>query len=175
MQVETVSSGDLDATRREAIRSLLDRSFDDFDDHDWAHALGGLHLIIEQDGAPVAHASVIERPIVVGHRTFRTGYVEAVATDPATQGRGAGALVMRQVGDLIRSHFELGGLCTGLDGFYERFGWERWRGPTHARRADGCRPTPDEDGLVFVLRHGPSTALDLDTAISCDERTGDDW
>jgi aminoglycoside 2'-N-acetyltransferase I len=175
MRVDTVGTDELDAGRLSRLRALLDRAFDDFDDHDWAHALGGFHVVVELDGTPVAHASVVERPIRIHDREFRTGYVEAVATDPDVQGRGAGGLAMRRVGDLIGRHFELGALCTGLAGYYERFGWERWRGPTHVRGADGVRPTPEEDGLIFVLRHGPSATVDLGSAISCDQRTGDDW
>lgn len=164
---------------RAALRRLLDAAFDDFDDDDWEHSLGGHHVFAVDGDTIVGHAAVVERPIVVGsgadRRGFRTGYVEAVATAPEVQGRGVAAAVMERTTELVRARFELGGLCTGLDGFYERFGWERWLGPTHVRRDGTTVRTPDEDGLVFVLRHGPSAVVDLTAAISCDGRRGDDW
>ena len=82
---------------------------------------------------------------------------------------------MEVVGSIVRSGHELGALCTGLDGYYERFGWERWIGPTWVRHATGPERSPDEDGLIFVLRHGATAAVDLTAPISCDERAGDDW
>ena len=44
-------SDHLDADDRRAIRELLDAAFaGHFTDHDWAHALGGTHAILEADG-----------------------------------------------------------------------------------------------------------------------------
>ena len=53
-------------------------------------------------------------------------------------------------------HFELGALATGRWSFYERLGWERWRGPTFARDGDEVIRTEDDDDAVMVLRFGPS-------------------
>jgi aminoglycoside 2'-N-acetyltransferase I len=170
-----VHTDDLDPSRLAAIRQMLDRAFDDFDDHDWDHSLGGLHVFVEIGELLVAHAAIVERPLEIDDRPFRTGYVEAVATDPSYQGRGFGSAVMHAVGEQIRRHFAIGALCTGLDGYYERFGWERWTGPTHVRHADGTEPSPDDDGLIFVLRHGPSAEVELTSPISCEARAGDDW
>lgn len=177
MRIETLPTSGLDPELRTELRALLDRAFDDFEDHDWEHALGGHHVVAFDADRAVAHASVVHRPIDIGDRRFRTGYVEAVATDPDHQGRGAGRLVMLAAGDVIRTHHELGALCTGLDGYYERFGWERWPGRTAVRRAHRLEPTPEDDGLIFVLRHGPSLVIDLDpdAPISCDDRPGDVW
>jgi aminoglycoside 2'-N-acetyltransferase I len=166
---------ELDVATLLALRDLMGLAFDDFDDLDWQHALGGRHVMVTVDGRPVSHAALVERPIDIAGRRFRAGYVEAVATAPAARGRGAAAAVMHRIGELVRRDFDLGVLCTGLDGFYERFGWERWSGPTAVRLSASVEPTPAEDGLIFVLRHGPSAGVDLISPISCDERTGDDW
>jgi aminoglycoside 2'-N-acetyltransferase I len=166
---------ELDTRTLVAIRTVMNQAFDDFGDHDWHHALGGHHVMVTVDGTPVSHAALVERPIEIAGRRFCTGYVEAVATAPGHRGRGAAAAVIDRIGDLVRRDFELGALCTGLVGFYERFGWERWSGPTHVRRAATVEPSPSEDGLIFVLRHGASALVDLSAAISCDERSGDDW
>jgi aminoglycoside 2'-N-acetyltransferase I len=175
MHLTVHRTDELDTRTLDAIRAVMDLAFDDFGDHDWQHALGGRHVVVSVDGSPVSHAALVERPIEIAGRRFRTGYLEAVATAPSHQGRGAASAVMTHVGELVRRDFELGALCTGLDGFYERFGWERWSGPTHVRRASGTEPSPSEDGLIFVLRSGPSATVDLTAPISCDRRAGDDW
>ncbi|HSH34411.1 MAG TPA: GNAT family N-acetyltransferase, partial [Actinomycetota bacterium] len=94
---------------------------------------------------------------------------------PEHQGAGHATRVMRAVGTFLEGH-ELGALDTGIPAFYERLGWEGWRGPTAVRTERGVIRTPEEDGLVMVLRT-PATpeGLDLDAAISCDWRPGDVW
>ena len=177
-----VATADLTTDDLAQIRRLLWAAFDDddpeeaFTEADWEHALGGVHVILDDDGAIVAHASVVTRELHVGGRPLRTGYVEAVATDPARQGRGLGTTVMREIGAIIRDRFELGALGTGEQGFYERLGWRIWRGASFVRASDGDRPTPDEDGFIMVLRT-PLTPADLDETdpISCEWRPGDVW
>ena len=172
----------LTAPEREAIRALMDEAFRDdddpdeaFTDDDWQHALGGTHVVLDVDGEILAHASVVERPLRIGELALRTGYVEAVATSPARQGEGFGTLVMQDVGEMIRAGFELGGLGTGAQHFYERLGWRVWPGPTFVRAPGGDRATPDDDSFVMVLRTPSTPALDEAAAISCDWRPGDVW
>lgn len=148
-----------------------------FDDHDFAHALGGTHWLVEVDGAIVSHTSVVERELQAGGRPLRSGYLEAVATLPRHGRRGYGTRTVAAAGEYIRSRFELGALSTGRPSFYERLGWESWRGPTFVRMPDGTlRRTPDEDDGILIMRT-PSTPADLDTAaaLSCDWRPGDVW
>src|SRR5262245_12001767 len=164
-----------------AIRSLMDRAFADdddgaFEDADWEHALGGLHVVAETGGRLVAHASVVPRILVASATALRTGYVEAVATEPERQGEGHGSAVMRVVGEHLAATYELGGLGTGSFHFYERLGWRRWAGPTGVRRSDGrVDRTPDDDGFVMVLRTPSTPPLDEDALLTCEELPGDDW
>jgi aminoglycoside 2'-N-acetyltransferase I len=180
-RLRRLATADLSEGDRRAIRALLDAAFDDpdpeerFSDHDWEHALGGTHVVLDLDGEVVAHASVVEREIHADGRPLRTGYVEAVATSPARQGAGLGTIVMADVTTLIRDGFELGALGTGAHHFYERLGWRTWRGPTSVRAPDGDRPTPDDDGFVMVLRTPTTPPLDDTATISCDCRPGDVW
>lgn len=149
---------------------------DAFTDDDWEHAIGGIHVLAAGSGRIVSHGSVVPRTLEARGVPCRTGYVEAVATWPELQRRGHGSAVMREVDAIIQSNYELGALGTGEFGFYERLGWERWRGPTSVRTKDGEVRTPDEDGYVMVLRT-PSTpsGLDIDAPISCEWRVGDVW
>jgi len=162
------------------IRDLLWAAFppgeEEFSENDWQHAVGGQHFIAEIDGAIGSHAAVVRRELHVGGRPLRTGYVEAVATSPTLQRRGLGSAVMEAVNAHIREAYELGALGTGAHAFYERLGWQTWRGPTSVRADDGERRTPDEDGDILVLPTPTSPSpLDLDGPISCDWRPGDVW
>jgi aminoglycoside 2'-N-acetyltransferase I len=92
--------------------------------------------MLEIDSQVVVHASVVERDLHVGDQAIRTGYVEAVATDPRYQGRGLGSQVMTEAGRYICERFPLGALSTGSPRFYEHLGWLRWTGPTFVRTGE---------------------------------------
>jgi aminoglycoside 2'-N-acetyltransferase I len=179
-RVRDVASHELTDDEVVRIRALLDVAFGDdpeeaFSDEDWEHALGGRHFLVELDGDVVAHAAVVPRELHVHGTPVRTGYVEAVATDPSRQGGGFGTAVMRAAGDHIRATYELGALGTGLHHFYERLGWRTWQGSTSVRTDTGERPTPDEDGYVMVLTTDATDRIDLTAPLSCDWRPGDVW
>lgn len=177
--IRRVATEDLRPEEVAAIRELLAETFGDedggFGELDWEHALGGVHVVLEDSATIFAHAAVVERTIEIDGRPFRTGYVEAVGTKVGHHGRGHGTAVMRVVGEIIRERFELGALGTGRFAFYERLGWERWRGPSSVRTPDGLLRTPDEDGWILVLRTPASGAIRLEAPISCDWRPGDVW
>jgi aminoglycoside 2'-N-acetyltransferase I len=178
-RVRQSTTGALSPAEIEAIRTILWAAFpageEGFTEDDWQHALGGRHFLLELDGSIVAHAAVVERALEVDGQPVRTGYVEAVATDPARQGRGYGTKLMAAVDDYIRQAFDLGALGTGSHHFYERLGWQTWRGPSSVRMASGARRTPDEDGYILALLTGSRPVLDLDAGISCEWRPGDVW
>jgi aminoglycoside 2'-N-acetyltransferase I len=175
-----LATPDLTAPEIAAIRELLVAAFgpdedERFTEHDWDHAVGGIHFVLDTDGEIVGHASVVEREIQVDGRPLRTGYVEAVAAAVDCQGTGLGSLLMADVSSFIRDSFELGALGTGRHRFYERLGWRRWTGPSFVRTADGPRRTPDEDGFILVLPTPSSPPLDPTGSISCEWRPGDVW
>jgi aminoglycoside 2'-N-acetyltransferase I len=158
------------------IRALLDVAFEgEFSDEDWAHTVGGTHVLARDDGLLVAHAALVERVLEVDGRPFRTGYVEGAATHPGREGEGLGSLVMAELDGCLRAGFELGALSTGRHSFYGRLGWERWAGPTSARHGAVVVRTEDDDDGLMVLRFGPSAGIDLGAPISCEARVGDDW
>jgi aminoglycoside 2'-N-acetyltransferase I len=178
--IRKVLTAGLAETELSAIRALMDAAFagdehGGFDDDDWAHALGGMHFVAALDGRIVAHAAVVERKLHVAERPVRTGYVEAVATEPSLQRAGHGTAVMRAVNEYIDGQFELGALGTGSHSFYERLGWQIWRGPSSVRTESGDERTPDEDGYIMVLLTRSSPPIDLGDPISCDWRSGDVW
>jgi aminoglycoside 2'-N-acetyltransferase I len=181
-RVRRVPTADLAPAEVAAVRALLEAAFlpgedGPFTDDDWLHSIGGIHFLLDLEGRPVAHASVIERELHVGGRPLRTGYVEAVAVDPAMQGLGLGTRLMEAVGAEIRDRFELGALGTGSHHFYQRLGWRTWLGPSSVRLADGAgtEPSPDDDGYILVLETPTSPELDVTAPISCEWRPGDSW
>jgi aminoglycoside 2'-N-acetyltransferase I len=180
VRVRRARTKELSTVELAAIRAIMDAAFADdehggFEEDDWDHARGGIHFVAEVAGEIVGHASVVERELHVGGMPLRTGYVEAVATEPARQRTGIGSAVMHEVNGHVRDTYEFGALGTGSHGFYERLGWVTWRGPSWVRTADGERRTSDDDGYIMVLRTPSSPPLDLDAPISCAWRPGDAW
>jgi aminoglycoside 2'-N-acetyltransferase I len=176
LTVEVLRTSEVPGSVLDRVRAIMTAAFAGrFDEHDWAHALGGTHVLASIDGVVLAHAAVVPRSLDVDGVAFRAGYVEAVATAPSHQGHGIGTAVMTTASDLVRSAYDLGALSTGRPSFYERLGWERWAGTTWVRTAGGLVRTPDEDDGILVLRTGPSAALALTGAIACEARPGDDW
>ena len=176
VETAALTQAEIDATRELMRVAFWDEDEDErFTDDDWAHALGGLHVVLDIDGQIVCHAAVVARELHVAGRPLRTGYVEAVATAPDRQGKGFGSRVMIEVNAIIREGFELGALGTGRHTFYERLGWVTWQGPSSVRTPDGARPTPDEDGYILVLETPASPPLDLTAPITCEWRPGDVW
>ena len=176
MQLHIVHTADLDPATLAAARALFDAVFGDrFDDHDWEHALGGMHALAWEGDELIGHASLIQRRMLHGGRALRTGYVEGVAVRADRRRRGVGAALMEPLERLLRNAYELGALAATDDGarLYASRGWRRWAGPTAALTPDGIVRTPDEDGSIFVLEL--SAPLDLAGELVCDWRDGDVW
>jgi aminoglycoside 2'-N-acetyltransferase I len=174
--IRTAHTADLDAGTLRATRVLLDAVFKgELDDHDWEHALGGMHALAWEGGAIVGHASVVQRRIVHGGRALRAGYVEAVGVSAAHRRRGYGAALMAAVERVIRGAYDLGALGATDDGaaLYTSRGWRKWEGPTSALTPDGVVRTTEEDGFVYVLAVG--APLDFSGELTCDWRDGDVW
>jgi aminoglycoside 2'-N-acetyltransferase I len=176
LRARVLADGEIDGDVLEQIRRLVFEAYDgDFGEEDWEHTLGGWRVVVFDSAAPVSHAAVIPRLLDVAQRTFRTGYVEGVATAAERRREGLGALAMRAATSLVQTRFELGALSTGSHGFYQRFGWEQWTGPSFTREVGILRRTADDDDGLMVLRFGPSAGIDLTAPIVCESRSGDDW
>jgi aminoglycoside 2'-N-acetyltransferase I len=177
-QLRTATTAELTPRELEALRVMVHGVFGDrFDEHDWGHTLGGTHVVVVEDGEPVAHGAVVPRVLVAGGRERSTGYVEGVATRGDRRGLGLATAVMREVGRIVQREYELGALSDGsrIPGFYQRLGWEAWRGPTFVAGADGPVRTAEDDGSVLVLRTRVTAGLEPTGALVCDWRPGDVW
>ncbi|GAA2792626.1 GNAT family N-acetyltransferase [Kitasatospora sp. CM 4170] len=175
IEVFTAHTAELDGAQPAAVRSLLADVFGEFSDEDWEHTLGGVHALAREDGELIGHAAVVQRRLLHDGRALRAGYVEGVGVRADRQGRGHGAALMAALETAIVRAYDLGALCAADEAadFYAARGWQCWRGPLSALTPAGLRPTPEEDGAVFVL---PGAApLDLAGALACDWRDGDLW
>jgi aminoglycoside 2'-N-acetyltransferase I len=149
--------------------------FDDLEEDDWEHALGGIHAMLWLGQDLIGHGSVIQRRLLHRGRALRAGYVEAVGVRADQRGRGHGAALMLALERVIRGAYQVGALGSTEEAlaFYAGRGWQLWRGPTSALTPRGIEPTPDDDGGVLVLPI--SAELDLDGRLTCDWRGGDVW
>lgn len=178
--MRTVHTADLDPSTRDAARALLFEVFDtpgeEMTDEDWEHCLGGLHVLIWEDGLLVGHAAVVQRRLLNGQRILRTGYVEGVVVRREYQRHGIGGQLMDEVERIVRATHHLGALGSSEQGvpFYLARGWRPWAGPTWALGPDGRRRTPEEDGWIYYL---PVEGEELDPTgeLMCDWRDGEAW
>ena len=175
--VRTVHTADLDPAARRAARNLLDEVFgaDDMTEQDWAHCLGGMHVLAWEEGELVGHAAVVQRRLMNGERILRTGYLEGVVVRRSRQRQGIGGKLMDEAERVVRAAHEIGALGASEAGapFYLARGWRRWPGPTWALGPNGRQRTAEEDGWIYLL--GGEGELDLGADLVCDWREGDLW
>jgi aminoglycoside 2'-N-acetyltransferase I len=175
-EIRTAHTADLDIGTLEAARALLYEVFEgDLSDHDWEHALGGIHALAWEAGELIGHASVIQRRVLHDGRALRTGYVEGVGVHAEHRRRGHGGALMAALERVIRGAYDLGALGATDEAvaLYTARGWRRWEGPTSALTPSGIARTEDADGAVYVLEL--SVQLDLEGELTCDWRDGDAW
>lgn len=134
---------------------------------------GSIHVLARLDGLLVSHACWVTRWLQPeGYQPLRTAYVEAVATRPAYQRRGFASLVMRRVADEIGDYL-LGALSPSDPAFYERLGWELWRGPMAIRTSAGLVYTPDEQAMIYRTKRTPP--IEVNTLLTAEWREGELW
>jgi aminoglycoside 2'-N-acetyltransferase I len=175
-EVRTAHTADLDAGMLKAARVLLDAVFEgDLSDHDWEHALGGVHALVWEGSELIGHASVIQRRLLHGGRALRAGYVEGVGVSASRRGRGHGAALMAALERVVRGAYDVGALGTTDEAaeFYAARGWRKWEGPTSALTPAGIARTETDDGGIYVLP--VAVPLDLSRPLTCDWRDGDVW
>jgi len=134
----------------------------------------GLHVLADRGEELVGHAVVSTRWLQpLEGPLLRTAYVDAVATSPAQQRQGVGSAVMSHLAAVVVD-FDVACLETERVSFYERLGWEEWRGPLAGRSDEGLIPTPDQNG-VMILRLPRTPELDLDTLLTIEVHPARIW
>lgn len=133
-----------------------------------------LHVLAYLGDDLVGHAVVSTRWLQPSHLPLlRTAYVDAVATSPHRRGRGIGSAVMQHL-EAVVGHYDVACLETERPAFYERLGWEEWRGPAGGVVRRGTDPDARADG-VMVLRLSRTPQLDLDSLLTIEASPARIW
>jgi aminoglycoside 2'-N-acetyltransferase I len=175
IELRTAHTADLDASTRSAIRRLLDAAFDGIGDDTFENVLGGVHVLVVEEGELVGHGSVVQRRLLHAGRALRAGYVEGVAVRADRRRRGHGAAVMSALERVVLAAYQLGALGASIEGgrLYAARGWQLWRGPSSALTPGGIVRTADKDGVIYVLP--TSVPVDVSGELICDWRHGALW
>jgi aminoglycoside 2'-N-acetyltransferase I len=172
MTIRVVHRDDLKEDELDRLLELCSSLVDGVGPTYWSDIGSGTHVILEEKGEPVSHASVVPLELHAAGRSIYTGYVEAVCTRADRQHKGFATKVMSAVAEHLASeHYLLGGLSASMPGFYTRLGWEPWRGTLWVRTDEGVERTRDAEGSVFVLRTAATPRrLYLDAPLSAPRR-----
>jgi aminoglycoside 2'-N-acetyltransferase I len=176
VELTVAHSSALDARTLATLRALLLEVFPGcFSEHDWEHALGGVHAILAEDGEPIGHAAVVQRRLLHEGRALRAGYVEGVGVRADRRGRRHGATLMEAVEQVVRGAYDLGalGASDAARSFYEARGWQRWRGMLSALTPDGVRRCEGEQENLYAF--ACDAPLDVTAELTCDWRDGALW
>ena len=166
--VKIFKTEELDADTRSAIINLcvVAHQEDDFKNLFSYVPSGGLHFLAFHDEHLVSHAMVTTRWLQPeGQPLLKTAYIDAVATLPTQQGLGHGSAVMRHLARTIDDEYVIASLETDRVEFYERLGWQLWRGSLAGRSEQGLIPTPEQNGIM-ILRLSQTPALNLDSTLT---------
>jgi GNAT superfamily N-acetyltransferase len=178
MRVRVRDRSSFTTAELDELRAWLKVAYDDglWRPEPWEEIGPGPHVVAEDDdGSLLAHACVAWVPVTIGDTTLHAGYLEDVATREDVRGRGYGTAVVTATHALIRAEAAIGFLATGSQSFYERLGWERWRGRSSVIERDGTRtPTPDEDGSLMALRFPGTPDVSVDQPVSRPRRDPDE-
>ena len=105
---------------------------------------------------------------------MRTAYVEAVADAPGHQRKGLATAGRQRLVDSVAADpaWQLAALSPSDAAFYQRIGWELWRGPLAIRRDGTLEPSPDDEQvMVRRLPRTPAT-LNLTALLTAEWREG---
>ncbi len=174
LQFQVAKADEFTETDRSALIQLCTAAYEEDFAHLFTSLPGSVHVLGQLHGEIVTHAAWVTRWLQpAGLPLLRTAYIEAVATAPQHQGRGFGAAVMRELQAHIQK-FDLGALSPSYYQFYERLGWELWRGPLAIRTASGLEPTPPDEE-VMIMRLPATPMLDLTALLTAEWREGELW
>ncbi|MEP6679843.1 MAG: GNAT family N-acetyltransferase [Chloroflexota bacterium] len=169
--ISSLATEDLDAeTRAEIVRVCIGAHREqDFERLFSYIPSGGRHFMAYRGRELVSHAVVTTRWLhLEGERRLKTAYVDAVATKPARQGQGHATAVLKLLGTNV-DDYDVACLQTDIPQFYERLGWELWRGALAGLSGRTLIPTPDQEGVMILrLRGTPDFDLDGMLTIECD-------
>ena len=133
------------------------------------------HLLGYYNDLLVCHALWVTRYLQAGiNPVMRTAYVEAVATEAMYRSRGFASAILKYTIGVIQG-YELAALSPFSVEYYERLGWERWRGPLFIRTKEGSLMSCLDSEEVMIYRLPQTPILDLNAPLSAEWREGELW
>ncbi len=174
LTIHVVQGASLSEAARSHIIALCNRAYDEDLAPLFETFVDASHVLGYYNGLFVSHALWVNRYLQVGNAPLlRTAYIEAVATDPAYRRRGFATAIMKYLVNEIQD-YELAALSPFDVAFYERLGWELWRGLLYIRTNNGLLLSP-VDEQVMILRLPKTPPLDLSAPLSAEWREGELW
>jgi aminoglycoside 2'-N-acetyltransferase I len=138
-----------------------------------------VHVMARGDrGVLLSHAEFVPRWLQpAGLAALRTAYVEAVATAPGHQRRGLATAVLQRLVEIVTADpsWELAALSPSDAAFYERRGWELWRGPLAIRRDGRIEPGPEDEQVMIRRLPRTPAAIDTSALLTAEWREGELW
>ena len=175
LRIEVIKGQTMSSDERKTIINFCNQAFDEDLETLFNTFTHPTHVLGYQAGKLVSHALWVTRWLQVDKNPMllHTAYVEAVATEKAYRGLGYATTIMKRVEEGIQA-YELGALSPFNVAYYERLGWELWRGPLYIRTVAGLVRSPrDEDVMILRLPNTPD--LDLNAPLSAEWREGELW
>ncbi|MBO9340316.1 MAG: GNAT family N-acetyltransferase [Chloroflexus sp.] len=174
LTIRVVQGASLSEAARNHIIALCNKAYNEDLAPLFHTFVGASHVLGYYNGLFVSHALWVNRYLQVGNAPLlRTAYIEAVATDPVYHRRGFATAIMKYLVNEIQD-YELAALSPFDVAFYERLGWELWRGPLYIRTENGLLSSP-ADEQVMILRLPKTPPLDLSAPLSAEWREGELW
>lgn len=174
LQLKVVNSESLPDADRSTIISLCNRAYEEDLEPLFNTFMTATHALGYYAQFLVSHAMWVNRWLQIGtNPVMHTAYIEMVATEKTYRSRGFVTAIMKCVADEIQD-FDLGALSPFSVAYYERLGWELWRGPLFIRTDSGLIRTP-RDGDVMILRLPRTPNLDVNAPLSAEWREGELW
>jgi aminoglycoside 2'-N-acetyltransferase I len=180
MESFLVTSTQTEDLNKETRKAIVDLCVEAHQEEDFRNLFsyvssGAWHFLGYHSEVLTCHAMVTTRWLQPGgFSPLKTAYIDAVSTLPRYQGYGYGSVLMRRLAEEIDQEYSLACLETDREGFYERLGWETWRGPLAGRSEQGLVPTPDQHGIM-VLRLSKTPQLDLNSLLTIECQPGRIW
>ena len=174
-EIKVIHSKLTSETLRKEIVSLCNRAYEQDMQTLLETFVDATHVLGYYNDLFVCHALWVTRYLQVGtNPILRTAYVEAVATEAEYRHRGFASSVMKYLVDEIQD-YELAALSPFSVEYYERLGWERWRGPLFIRTKEGNLLPSLDDEEVMILRLPKTPVLDVSAPLSAEWREGELW
>jgi aminoglycoside 2'-N-acetyltransferase I len=172
--IKVVPGRFISTTLRRAVVELCSRAYEKDVGTILDTFLDATHLIGYYENSFVCHALWVSRYLHAGtNPMMRTAYVEAVATAAEYRKRGFASAIMKHLIGEIQD-YDMAALSPAGAAFYERLGWELWRGPLFIRKNDNLISSiDDEEVMIFRLPKTP--VLDIHAPLSAEWREGELW